>query len=505
MNNKKLGTLSINLGISSCFIVLILITSIALSTSSYISVKKSLRQELAKQIYNAVATASLLIDGDLHSRIKDSSWTTSSEYKKLRSILVKAQEKTRDIKFLYTMNINLKDEIYFVLDSDNDIDSAAHPGDVYSDATPELLEVFKNKKNVIIENSFSTDKWGTWISGYAPIFTSSGEFAGVVGADISASDVIATENRLLFSIVLISGLVSLISILVAMYLSIRISAPLKIIEADIDNIKSLKLLNRSNNKSVFKEIESVESALSNMKTSLKSFIKYVPSDIVKSMIDHNKEAILGGEKKELTIMFSDIQNFTTLSESLLPEKLVSVMSRYFEGITRAIIDNNGTVDKYIGDAVMAFWNAPITMKNHAELAANAALSCKHFEEDFNKLIMPKGYPEFVTRFGINTGEVFVGNIGYSERFNYTTLGDNVNLSSRLESLNKIYSTRILISESTNSIIRSKFVTRLIDTVQVKGKTIGGRIYELVGKNGEVSQAILDMLETYEDGFAKYQS
>ena len=220
-------------------------------------------------------------------------------------------------------------------------------------------------------------------------------------------------------------------------------------------------------------------AVDNMKTSLRAFKRYVPSDLVAELITLHKEAILGGERRDLSILFSDIEGFTTWSEKLEPEQLIQVMAGYFSGMTRIIHAHHGTVDKYIGDSIMAFWGAPAPLDDHAKQAALAALECVAFQQVFNRELVAAGLSGLNTRFGINTGEVLVGNVGYNERLNYTVMGDHVNLASRLESLNKLYATRIIISENTRLRLGDSFITRPVDSVVVKGKTEGIAIHELL--------------------------
>ena len=197
------------------------------------------------------------------------------------------------------------------------------------------------------------------------------------------------------------------------------------------------------------------------------------------LITLHKEATLGGEKRDLTILFSDIEGFTTWAEKLEPERLIQVMAGYFSGMTRIIHTHHGTVDKYIGDAIMAFWGAPAPLADHAGQAAMAALECVRFQHEFNLELIKSGLPPLNTRFGLNTGEVLVGNVGYDERLNYTVMGDHVNLASRLEGLNKLYGTNIIISENTRLRLGESFLTRPVDSVVVKGKTESIALHELL--------------------------
>ena len=198
----------------------------------------------------------------------------------------------------------------------------------------------------------------------------------------------------------------------------------------------------------------------------KAFSYYLSDSVLKEILKDPSKLRLGGERKEITVLFTDIAGFTTISEKMDPVDLAKLLNDYLTKMTNIVFANAGVLDKYIGDAVMAFWNAPIATPDHAYLACKTALE------------MQKEAGEFGMRIGINTGDMVVGNMGSQMRFDYSLLGDNVNLGSRLEGINKEYGTKILISQSTQSLISNKLVTRFIDTVAVKGKEKGVRIYEL---------------------------
>ncbi|OQX29911.1 MAG: hypothetical protein B0D92_01145 [Spirochaeta sp. LUC14_002_19_P3] len=236
----------------------------------------------------------------------------------------------------------------------------------------------------------------------------------------------------------------------------------------------------------------MNSSFQKMVAGLKSFQKYVPSNLVKKLIFLGKVAVVGGEERKLTLFFSDIQNFTSISEELPPQQLVKELVRYLSMMSSRIIKHDGTVDKYMGDGVMAFWGAPDYVEHHAVQACYAALDCM---EAINR-IMEKNpnSTRFRTRIGLHTGDVIVGNMGSSERMDYTVIGDSVNLASRLEGLNKLYNTKIIISESTYYEVKDYVVTRLLDKVAVKGKKKGVYVYELIARNGEIGQTQKHFIE-----------
>lgn len=210
----------------------------------------------------------------------------------------------------------------------------------------------------------------------------------------------------------------------------------------------------------------------------KAFGQYLSPDVVAQIAESPESLRLGGEEKEITILFSDIADFTTISEKMPPTELVEKLNEYFSMATKIIHKYGGTLDKYIGDAIMAFWGAPLKVDDHAKLAVNAALDIQ------SEL---KALSAFVTRIGIHTSPAVVGNIGSDIRFNYTAIGDAVNLSSRLEGLNKKFGTRIIISEATYEKLKGLTMARRVGRVRVKGRGAPVGIYEPLGMNAAIDE------------------
>jgi adenylate cyclase len=210
------------------------------------------------------------------------------------------------------------------------------------------------------------------------------------------------------------------------------------------------------------------------------FSRYVNPTIVDELVAHPEKLRLGGERKELTIFFSDIENFTQISEKMAPESLVTILNEYLNSMTAIILHNDGTLDKYEGDAIVAFWGAPVPQNDHALRACKAAVQMQSTLNGLLKIWQLEGKPILNTRIGINTGEVIVGNMGGANRFDYTVIGDSVNLGARLESANKQYKTRLMISESTYRKVQNHVYVRELDLLVVAGKTEPIRVYELIG-------------------------
>jgi adenylate cyclase len=210
-----------------------------------------------------------------------------------------------------------------------------------------------------------------------------------------------------------------------------------------------------------------------------TFSRYLGEDVMDVALE-NPDRLNRGEKREMTVLFSDIRGFTSLSEHMSPEKLADFINQYLSPMTQIVFDEKGTLDKYIGDAVMAFWNAPLDQHDHALRACRAAVHMLERLEELKAQWRAAGLPELEIGIGINTGQMVVGNMGSDVRVDYTVLGDSVNLGSRLEGTNKEYETRIIISEWTRAAVNDGIITRRLGAVRVKGKKVPVGIFELRG-------------------------
>ena len=210
-----------------------------------------------------------------------------------------------------------------------------------------------------------------------------------------------------------------------------------------------------------------------------AFSSYLSGDLLEQLIKNPEALSLGGEKKELSILFSDIRGFTTISESMDPVSLITLLNRYFTPMTNSVLENGGMLDKYIGDAVMAFFNAPVDVKNHADASCHSALEMIERLDILNEELKLEGIEPIKIGIGINSAEVVVGNMGSDTRFNYTIIGDGVNLASRIEGLTKNYGVDILITEFTVAQLNKEFLYREIEPVKVKGKDRAVLLYQLM--------------------------
>jgi len=238
-----------------------------------------------------------------------------------------------------------------------------------------------------------------------------------------------------------------------------------------------------------------------------TFAKYVSEKVVNELLQHPELLHLGGTERVISVLFSDIAEFTNLSEQLSPQALVGLLNEYLTEMTTIVIEQGGIIDKYIGDAIMAQFGAPLPVPLHADLAVRTALRMQRRLEELRPEWLKQGFPEVHCRVGINTGPMIIGNVGSNQVFNYTAIGDAVNLASRLEGANKHYKTLVMISEFTHNALTPKmFHTRLLDVIRVKGKSQAVKVYEVYG---EISDAIspddLQYYQAYNAAFEAYMA
>ncbi len=235
-----------------------------------------------------------------------------------------------------------------------------------------------------------------------------------------------------------------------------------------------------------------------------AFGQYLSPKVVADLVKDPEKLTLGGEEREMTAYFSDIAKFSSFSETMTPTELVNVLNDYLTEMCNIIIGLEGTVDKFEGDAIIAFWGAPTIQQDHAKLACFASI-------DMNKALIPlrdkwvaEGRPSISVRMGLNSGPMVVGNMGSAQRMNYTIMGDTVNLAARLEGANKAYNSGVMISEATYSGCQSDVDVRELDTIRVVGKSEAVKVYQLLERKNQTAGELADLVEKYEAALEKYK-
>jgi adenylate cyclase len=303
--------------------------------------------------------------------------------------------------------------------------------------------------------------------------------------------------------ILVIGLVAAVSLIGAFVAHRLISQPIAGIAGQLLKIERFHLDSLSYRPSRLRELDELSRALRLMGSGLSAFRKYLPADLVESLIREGIEAKPGGRTQPLTVLFTDLAGFTRLTEAA-PDEVVDILGRHLDAMSQIVAAHAGTVDKFIGDSVMAFWNAPSSDPHHALSACKAALACRAAFLQAAPGMGTTGTSRLGLRIGVNSGETLVGNIGSRDRLNYTAIGDAVNVASRLESLNKRYGTDILIGEATQAGAGDALIVRRVDRVAVYGRRGAIQIYELLGlKESAVELGDLSWIARYDEGFELY--
>lgn len=357
------------------------------------------------------------------------------------------------------------------------------------------------KKKLTFSHTYN-DK--TYMITYEPIEALSA-YGWLVGIVVPQTDFTSDLEKMNIITVSISFIILILGILLVSAIITRIVEPIKSLVEETENIKRFDLEGEVPIQSKIKEIIYLRNAVRSMKIGLKLFQKYIPKVLVRQLIESGEDIRVGGVRKQLAVFFSDIQSFATIAEKTEPNLLMIQMGEYFEELTQIIIKEKGTIDKYIGDSIMAFWGSPLPNEKPCYHAARAALHCQDKLDELNTEWEKQGHARLFTRIGLHTGDAIVGNLGSSERLNYTAIGDTINIASRLENINKNYKTKIIVSDAFYEEIKDKFVLRMIDCVVVKGRTQSGFIYELL--SDDITKVKFDLVAykaSFDKGFKDYQ-
>jgi len=367
---------------------------------------------------------------------------------------------------------------------------------------PSEQEVFHYPRRNFSVSDTDGETYITYSAPFPKSFASKWEIIIVVPED----DLIAPLNELRRTGLITAILFMLLSLAIVYYVINTLTRPIMKLAAETTKISQFDLDDIVSVKSSIKEVDTMNTAITAATAGLQSFKKYVPAGLVRQLIELGKEVTLGGEEKDITIFFSDIANFTTISEKMIPDDLMAHLSTYLKELSHIIMEDKGTIDKYIGDSIMAFWGAPVQQENSPYLACLAALACQRKLTELNSKWTSEGKFPLDTRIGIHTGKTIVGNLGSADRMNYTIIGNSTNLASRLEGINKVYGTKIIISEDTYKHVSSQFFCRLLDFVSVKGQEKGYKIYELIDDiNADIDDQRKEFCSQYEYAFQAYRN
>jgi adenylate cyclase len=372
-----------------------------------------------------------------------------------------------------------------------------------ADVADPVFQAFLTRKEGLAEEQFPVVEANQrYIAGYRRLKVAGGPtwFLGAYAPESDFMGVLAKNRETAFVVALVALCIGLFF---TMLLARRISVPLMRLASEMEEVGDFQLSVRPPMKTIFKEVATMDASLLHMKGSLRSFSYYVPRDLVRTMLESGQEATLQGQTREMTVYFSDIAGMTSIAEAMPPDQLVQLLSRYFDEMTQVVAALGGTVDKFIGDAIMAFRGAPVPTSDHAPRACETALRSQRKLAELRSASDAAGLGNIRARIGIATGNVLVGNVGSHDRFNYTVMGDTVNVASRLEGLNKLFGTQILISNLAYQAARESIVARPVGVVQVKGKGQCVEVWEPLCLVSEDDAVARELASLFSQGLAAY--
>jgi len=331
----------------------------------------------------------------------------------------------------------------------------------------------------------------------------------MLGIVVPVADVTAPVTRAVGEGTLLAGLAFAGGLAAIWAVATRIARPLTALTVEADRIRALDLSTPIAVRSPITEVRRLAAAMDQMKAALRQYAAYVPADVVRRQVAAGDDAPPLADRRQITVLFSDVERFTTLVEHLPPETLMRAMNAYFMAMSEALTRCGATIDKFIGDSVMALWNAPRPDALHAYWACEGALAARAAGRALAERAAAEGWPAMRTRFGIHTGEAVVGVVGSRERMSYTAMGAMVNLASPLEGLNKHYGTEIIVSGATRQAAGERFLFRSVDLVLPRGATEPIEIFELLGRvdgtDASVPPALLRALPRWQAMIAHYRA
>lgn len=395
--------------------------------------------------------------------------------------------------FLSTQLVTPNSRVYF-FDTDNRLIAQSHAAADNGQAGDSLLQRAEGLAAALATKEGSTETFSfdgqdylaavSWISGI-PLLKD-----GRVATITPIGDLTGDSDRLLRQGLVVSGTILVIGVICAFIFAYRIGSPLRAITDQANRMRRFEPMPEADVRSRIAEIAQLALAVSAAHGTITAFALYVPRDLVRRIVGFGEFTRRSGRRQVVTALFSDIKDFTTISEQNSAEDVVSMLSEYFDLFSQTIKSHNGVIIQFSGDGVFALWNAPEEDSAHVENACKCAIELKQRIDAFNTSQRAAGAPEFITRFGIHTGAVVVGSVGARDRFQYTAMGDAINVASRLEELNKEFSTTILVSDAVIRSIEAKFAFTPLGAVQIKGRTESVAVFTLAENQNIAGQSAI---------------
>jgi len=482
---KKTGTsfwkaIGLRLVLGLFFVSALMVLLISVVVNSQVNRHVAMITESSQNHLMAAARAlSILVDAEQLDRYHTLEDTCIEEYQELKERLIQFAEEY-NVLYAYYWREYGDGLLQYIVDNDTDPESQVGLEDFY-EIEEIALDALSGNVGVTDLGSY-TPTWDGLITAYAPVYDRDGNFYCVAGVDMSDEFIFIQrkDSRHMMIIQIIALPVSVIFGLLNMLLYRRKA----------------------------RQIEDAHVKLQHFNNNLRrAFSTYLSEDVVEEIISDPTRLQLGGIKRHMTALFTDVQSFSTIAETLSPEHLVELLNYYLSSMSDIIMDHKGTIDKYEGDAIISFFGAPLELPDHALRACLAAVMMKRLEQDVNRHITENRLSPspLCTRIGINTGEMVVGNMGTQKKMNYTIISNAVNLASRLEGVNKQYGTWILASDSTINETKGILLTRPLDRLRMVGINEPVFVHEVLETKDGASAALLEMMSIYNEAHGFFQS
>jgi class 3 adenylate cyclase len=465
---KLTKAIGLRLTLGLFFISALMVALVSVVVYIYVNRFVTMITESTQNHLKAVAQAAALFvsaeELDRYHTVEDAKKQSYQELKR------RLEQFAKEHNVLYVSYLRQydKDNFQYIVDNDFDPATVVDPGTI--------LPIEGIARAALAGSVTATDlgsyneSWNGLLAGFAPVYDTDGNFYCV--ADVDISDKVILDQRK-YSL----------TMTVLQILALSISVLFGILNM---------LLYRSKAKQIEEAHVKLQYFNNNMRT---AFSTYLSEDVVEEIISDPARLQLGGVNRHMTALFSDIKGFTGIAEMLTPNHLVDLLNHYLSTLSDIILEEKGTIDKYQGDSIVSFFGAPLELDDHALRACTAGIMMKRIENDVNKYVLEKGISPspLLTRIGINTGEMVVGNMGTQKKMNYTIISNAVNLASRLEGVNKVYGTWILAADSTVQETKGKLLTRRLDCVKVVGINETVRIHEILELKADATDALFEQI------------
>jgi adenylate cyclase len=474
--------------------VLIGLVALALMTNSvllglvYYQARESLMKQIQTTVLSIAETTAALMDVDGYLQIRVRADEESPAYRSLEAYLRRARDANRRqdvrVKYVYVIAQDSKSptSAHFVVDAEEEGPDKSRFGEAFKSIDASTLDFNAAQ----VPRGFVKDQWGTWLTALVPVRDRTGKSVGLLGADVGADDVVTQLRRLLLSGIAAMMLSVALSVGVAVVASRRLTRPLAVIGDAVRAVGQGQLNTqvewRSND-----EFSRLATAINEMVFGLRqrenlklTLVRYVSREVADEILASGRMAELKSERRKITVLFADVRGFTTLSESLSPEEVVSLLNEYFDKMIDAIFRYRGTLNKFLGDGFMAIFGAPADDPYQEEHAICAALDMQQAVRELREKFQRYRAIDFQIGIGINTGVAVVGNIGCDQHMEYTAIGDTVNTASRLETKTKELKVDTLVSEYTYVAVRNRFRFKKADVFQMKGKAESIQAFSVEG-------------------------